>query len=115
MLNKKSLINLFLLFNLAMSIKTNNFCFIKQKECKGYYKQHYQIKCELIKCHGTFKHECGSTNICSDSITECSEYCTSDSLACDYFKSNENKKYFQNIPQCNHHDFSTLKTNHKFW
>jgi hypothetical protein len=74
MLNKKSLINLFLLFNLAMSIKTNNFCFIKQKECKGYYKQHYQIKCELIKCHGTFKHECGSTNICSDSITECSEY-----------------------------------------
>lgn len=56
MFNKKSLINLFLLFNLAMSIKTNNFCFIKQKECKGYYKQHYQIKCELIKCHGTFKH-----------------------------------------------------------
>ncbi len=76
MLNKKSLIILFLLFNLTVSIKTNNFCFNKQKQCKGYYnrEQNYQIKCELIKCHGTFKYDCGSSNVCSNNMTECSEY-----------------------------------------
>lgn len=76
MLNKKSLIILFLLFNLTVSIKTNNFCFNKQKQCKGYYnrEQNYQIKCELIKCHGTFKYDCGSSNACSNNMTECSEY-----------------------------------------
>jgi len=196
---KISLILLFLTLNLTTGLKSTNFCLSKeQKECKGYYDKHktYQIKCDTIKCHGTFGYDCGS-DICSNSMIDCKKYdqiklvsnqpfrtrimsttsikqlkdknnfdllnkkikkckyklyrfkstdfclntkicriilryrhqkiiekidcqcpkeqsfkcdklCTSDSLACDYFKSNENKQYFQNISQCNHNDFFYL-------
>jgi len=30
----------------------------------------------------------------------CGKYCTIDSMACDFYKSNENKKYFTNINNC---------------
>ena len=49
MLNRKILIILLLGLHLAFSLKSANFCKIKQKECKGHYnkKQKYETKCDL--------------------------------------------------------------------
>jgi len=76
MLNKKILAILCLTLHLTVSLKSLSFCHLKQQECKGFYdeKHNYQTKCELIKCNGAFKYECGSTNICSNSITKCKKY-----------------------------------------
>ena len=64
MLNINSLKILFLTINLTISLKSNNFCFLKQEEeqqleCKGYYdyQQNYYTKCEPIKCHGYILRE----------------------------------------------------------
>ncbi len=190
MIKKISLILLFLTIHLTISLKSTDFCIPKQqKECNESYISN-KIKCNTIKCHGTFSYDCGS-DICSNNMTECKKYndkksflknafrtrimlilsvsvkqlkeendfellnkqikecgkeedivykfksadfclnkrscrviiryrhqkinekidckcpkeqsfkcdiyCTSDSLACDYYKSNKNKQYFQNI------------------
>ena len=76
MIKKLSLILLFLTLNLTISLKSTDFCIPKQQnECKGYYDRHkkYQIKCNTIKCHGTFNYDCGS-EICSNNMTECKKY-----------------------------------------
>jgi hypothetical protein len=202
MIKKISLILLILSITFAISLKSTDFCIPKQqKECKGYYDRHkkYQIKCNTIKCHGTFSYDCGS-DICSINMTECKkynqikhiinnpfrerivlsffkqlvvdktfklfnmhieeckyrlyrfkvadyclngrncriihqsrhrkiieiidcycpdernfkcgEYCTIDSLACDFYRSNQNKKYFRKVSQCANQNTTTLKTNH---
>ncbi len=74
MIFKKSLIFL-LALNLAATLKPNDFCKLKQQECKGFYdKQHnYHIKCELIKCNGAFTNDCGF-NICSKNKNKCTDY-----------------------------------------
>jgi len=74
MFNKRSLIFL-LTLHLVMSLKSNDFCILKQKECKGFYdKQHKYYKvCELIKCQKPFNNDCGF-NICSIYKNKCSEY-----------------------------------------
>jgi hypothetical protein len=205
MIKKISLILLILTIHLTISLKSTDFCIPKQqKECKGYYDRHqkYQIKCNTIKCHGTFNYDCGS-DICSNNMNECKKYnkikliqnqsfrtrivltlttkhlmekndfellnkqikdceyriykfnsndfclngkdcriidyyrhkkiikqidcqcpnkqsfkcekyCTIDSLACDFYKSKENKQYFQNITLCGNHDITTFKTNSNF-
>jgi len=75
MFNKSNLIILFLTVNLAISLKSTDFCIIKQQECKGFYDYHqnYQIKCELIKCHGKTSYDCG-LHLCSRNKSECNEY-----------------------------------------
>jgi hypothetical protein len=76
MIKKLSLILLFLTLHLAISLTSTDFCIPKQQnECKGYYDRHkkYQIKCNTIKCHGTFNYDCGS-EICSKNMTECKKY-----------------------------------------
>lgn len=75
MLNKKNLFLLYLSLNLTICLKSNDFCILKQQECKGFHdNQHkYQIKCESIKCHGTFNNDCGF-NICSRNKTICNDY-----------------------------------------
>jgi hypothetical protein len=74
---KLSLILLFLLkLNLTTGLKSTDFCNPKEKkECKGYYDRNktYQIKCDTIKCHGTFSYDCGS-EICSKNEIDCDEY-----------------------------------------
>ena len=77
MFNKKCLILILLAqLNFTFSLKSTDFCTIKQKECKGYNdeSQNYQIKCNPIKCYGTFKHKCGESNICSKNLAYCDEY-----------------------------------------
>ena len=84
MIKKISFIFLFLLaFHLTICLKSTDFCISKrQKECKGYYDRHkqYQIKCNTIKCHGTFSFDCES-NICSKNKIECDEYKNVDAFA----------------------------------
>ena len=70
------MISLFLFFSLihlSVGLKPTDLCIIRQ-ECKGFYdNQHkYQIKCESIKCHGTFNNDCGF-NICSRSKNKCTD------------------------------------------
>ena len=77
MLNKTILVILLLKLHLTIIIclKSTEFCVRKQQECKGFYDrtQNYEINCNKVKCHGTFKHECES-NICSNNITACEDY-----------------------------------------
>jgi hypothetical protein len=75
MLNKKILFLLYLSLKLTICLKSTDFCILKQQECKGFYdNQHkYHIKCESIKCHGTFNNDCG-LKICSRNKFECNEY-----------------------------------------
>ncbi len=80
MLNINTLKILFLTINLTISLKSDNFCFLKkgeeqQLECKGYYdyQQNYHTKCEPIKCHGKLSYQCGS-KMCSNNKTECNFY-----------------------------------------
>ena len=58
-MNKKSLIFL-LTIHLVISLKSNDFCILKHKECKG-------LLCdeESIKCQEPFNNDCGF-NICSN-------------------------------------------------
>ena len=83
--------------------KSTDFC-LNGRICRIILRYRHQKVIEKIDC------QCPK-----EQSFKCDKFCTSDSLACDYFKSNENKQYFQNITQCNHHDFSTLKTNYMFW
>ncbi len=75
MFKKRSFIFLVLTLHLSLSLKSIDFCVLKQQECKGYYdkNQIYHIKCESIKCHGNFKYEC-TPNICSTKKNECKKY-----------------------------------------
>jgi hypothetical protein len=74
MINKNSLIFL-LTLHLVATLKPNDFCIRKQQECKGFYdrKHNYHNKCELMKCIGTFKNDCGF-NICSKYKNNCVHY-----------------------------------------
>jgi hypothetical protein len=74
MINIK-LIIFVLILHLAASLKPNDFCIRKQQECKGFYdrKHNYHTKCELIKCNGTFRNDCGF-NICSKYKNNCNHY-----------------------------------------
>jgi hypothetical protein len=80
MLNKKSLIILFSAFHLVISLKASDYCFLQQKECKGYYdeKKIYKTKCNLIKCHDRLNYECESSyftqKLCTKNKIECDEY-----------------------------------------
>jgi hypothetical protein len=74
MYKNKILILILLTLHLAISLKTNNFCMIKQQVCNGFYdeNQNYEIKCDSIKCHGSFNYTCGF-NICSNKKSGCNE------------------------------------------
>jgi len=74
MINIKSLIFV-LTLHLAATLKPNDFCIRKQQECKGFYdrKHNYHIQCELIKCNGAFKNDCGFS-ICSKNENNCINY-----------------------------------------
>lgn len=67
-----------MIIHLTFSLKSSNFCMIKQQTCRGIYDethQKYQTKCEFIKCFGKFNFNCGlNNNICSKNLTECNEY-----------------------------------------
>ena len=83
MFKKILLIILFLTLNLTFSLKSSDFCILKQQECKGFYdeKKSYQIKCDLIKCHGHLAYDCetSESKICSKNKFECHEYNNVDS------------------------------------
>jgi hypothetical protein len=70
MVNKRNLTKIFLLtiLHLVSSLKSNNFCVLNQKECKG-------LLCdeESIKCQEPFNNDCGF-NICSSNNNKCIEY-----------------------------------------
>jgi len=74
---KINLILYFLILNLAIidGLKSNDFCFLKQKECKGLYdkSKKYQIKCNFIRCPAKFSYDCGS-NFCAKNISVCNGY-----------------------------------------
>jgi hypothetical protein len=75
MFNKKSVIILCVILHLAISLKSSNFCFIKQQVCKGFYNEYemYQTKCEKMNCHGKFNYDCGF-HVCSNNMTDCNSY-----------------------------------------
>jgi len=75
MINKKSLILHLFTLHLVTSLKPIDFCVLKHQECKGFYdRQHnYHTKCELMKCNGSFKNDCGF-NICSKNENACIHY-----------------------------------------
>ena len=64
-----------------------------------YHKYHKQIDCECP----------------SEQSFKCGRYCTKDSLACDFYKQNKNKKHFQNITHCGNDNITTFKTNFIIW
>ena len=63
-----------LILHLVATLKPNDFCIRKQQECVFYDSKHnYHSKCELIKCNGSFKNDCGF-NICSKNKNNCNHY-----------------------------------------
>jgi hypothetical protein len=63
-----------LILHLVATLKPNDFCIRKQQECVFYDSKHnYHSKCELIKCNGSFKNDCGF-NICSKNKKKCNHY-----------------------------------------
>ena len=65
-----------------------------------YHKYHKQIDCECP----------------SEQSFKCGKYCTKDSLACDFYTQNKNKKhYFQYITHCGNDNITTFKTNFIIW
>jgi hypothetical protein len=74
MIYKKSLVFL-LTLHLVATLKNIDFCIRKQQECKGFYdiQHNYHIQCDLIKCNGAFKNDCGF-NICSKNKNNCNHY-----------------------------------------
>jgi hypothetical protein len=74
MFNKKSFIILLLVLHITISLKSSEFCVIKQKVCKGFYDrlQKYQIECSIKECYGKFNISCGK-NICSSNLNKCDE------------------------------------------
>lgn len=78
MLKKIIILILILKLNylIVYSLKPISFCILNQQECKRVFNdlnQSYEIKCESIKCHGTYSYECGSKT-CSKNKTECNEF-----------------------------------------
>lgn len=75
MFNKKSLIILILTIHLTISLRSNDFCIVKQQDCKGFYDKNdnYKTKCEPVMCHGKYENDCG-LGICSINKTECFKY-----------------------------------------
>jgi hypothetical protein len=72
---------------------------VNGKYCKfdhfnGYRKISQQIEC---KCPIKQSFRCG-------------KLCTTDSAACDYIKSKENKKYFLKIKDCANHNSTYFKS-----
>jgi len=100
MFNKKILIILFLTIHLAISLKSTDFCIVKQQECKGFYnyKQNYQIECKLIKCHGKISYDCGS-HLCSKNKADCNEY--------------KNMKYYEKIYKYQGLNFNNMNLTEK--
>ncbi len=76
MLNINVLIILLIKLHLAICFEANDFCVLKQQECKGFIddQQKYQIKCNLIKCHGIYSNDCHESHICSNNTTNCKKY-----------------------------------------
>ena len=101
----------FLLLPLAIivGLKSKDFCFLKQKECKGFYdkSKKYQIKCNFIKCPATFSYDCGF-NFCSKNISSCNKYTKMYSTkhvnpmlaAKDSNKTNEIISFYKNVRAC---------------
>jgi len=113
MIFKKSLIFL-LTLHLVVTLKNIDFCIRKQQECKGFYdiQHNYHIHCELMKCNGTFKNDCGF-NICSKNENNCIDYIyfysnlaittpAIDALFAlkDFEKQNKFQSFNQKIPDC---------------
>jgi hypothetical protein len=80
MLNKKILVILFSALHLVISLKSSDYCFLKQKECKGYYDENkiYKKKCNLINCQNRLNYECESRyftqKLCTKTKIVCDEY-----------------------------------------
>ena len=117
-MNKKSLIFL-LTIHLVISLKSNDFCILKHKECKG-------LLCdeESIKCQEPFNNDCGF-NICSNNNNKCIEYfnyyskltLTIPSLDALYaykiFEKHKKFYFFNNqIPDCKNNTVYKFKSNY---
>jgi hypothetical protein len=81
---------------------SNDFC-LNGKDCKMIHRYRHKKIIKQIDCKCPNKQS-----------FKCEKYCTIDSLACDFYKSKENKQYFQNITLCGNHDITTFKTNFNF-
>jgi hypothetical protein len=81
---------------------SNDFC-LNGKDCKMIHRYRHKKIIKQIDC------QCPN-----EQSFKCEKYCTIDSLACDFYKSKENKQYFQNITLCGNHDITTFKTNFNF-
>jgi hypothetical protein len=48
---------IFFILHLTISLKSNDFCIVKQQDCKGFYDKddNYKTKCEPVMCHGKYK------------------------------------------------------------
>ncbi len=80
MLNKKSVIFLFLALQLTLSLKSTDYC-IKQQECKKMNETNkmHHTKCSFIKCNGKLNYECFS-DICTKNEIECKNLIQADSF-----------------------------------
>jgi hypothetical protein len=91
--------------NKIYEFQSNDFC-LREKECKKVNITQQQQQQTDCKC------PTNQSFMCAD------KYCATDSLACDYFKLNENNKYFtNNIIDCHHNDHNVTisqKFNFKF-
>ncbi len=86
--------------NKIYKFNSNDFC-INGKDCKTIHKY------GLLKIKYSKKTECKCP---SKQSFKCDKYCTIDSNACDYFKSNENKNHFENINDCGNHNHTFFRS-----
>lgn len=61
--------------HISFSLKADDLCSIVHQDCKGILdaRNNYQVKCELVECHGKYPHRCGP-NKCAIDARACDKY-----------------------------------------
>lgn len=70
-------LNILILYLISVNCMTSNeFCYIKEKDCIGVYdsNNNYQIKCHEVNCHPKYSFKCGTISMCSSRKTSCEKY-----------------------------------------
>ena len=107
-------------------IKTKKSFKMFNKQIRSCQNQNYEFKsddfclngkdCKIVKNYSFHKIKFMKSTVCKCPIKQsfrCGEYCTSDSIACDYHRLNENKSFLvsSNINNCGNQNVTILKSN----
>jgi hypothetical protein len=84
--------------------KPNDYCLMNDKICRIVHHFRYQKIIEEKDCECPKKQS-----------YKCGKYCTTNSLACEYFESNKIKKRLNNITNCSNDEIIFFKANFIMW